>query len=58
MGGYVVGRRSSSTRSYYDGALPMCGVLGDQTLLDFFLDYNVVAQALSGITAIRCPRTT
>jgi hypothetical protein len=47
MGGYVVGRSVEQYPFFYDGALPMCGVLGDQTLLDFFLDYNLVAQALA-----------
>ena len=32
---------------FYDGALPMCGVLGDQELFDYFLDYNLVAQDLA-----------
>lgn len=48
MGGYVVGRSVEQYPFFYDGALPMCGVLGDQTLMDFFLDYNLVAQALAG----------
>jgi pimeloyl-ACP methyl ester carboxylesterase len=48
MGGYVVGRSVEQYPNFYDGALPMCGVLGDQELLDFFLDYNLVAQALAG----------
>jgi pimeloyl-ACP methyl ester carboxylesterase len=49
MGGYVVGRSVEQYPFFYDGALPMCGVLGDQTLLDFFLDFNLVAQALAGM---------
>lgn len=55
MGGYVVGRSVEQYPFFYDGALPMCGVLGDQTLLDFFLDYNLVAQALSGIQTYPLP---
>lgn len=55
MGGYVVGRSVEQYPFFYDGALPMCGVLGDQTLLDFFLDYNVVAQALAGMSAYPVP---
>jgi fermentation-respiration switch protein FrsA (DUF1100 family) len=55
MGGYIIGRSLEQYPHFYDGALPMCGVMGDQTLLDFFLDYNVVAQALAGITAYPIP---
>ena len=49
MGGYIIGRSLEQYPGYYDGALPMCGVLGDHELLDFFLDYNLVAQALAGV---------
>jgi hypothetical protein len=55
MGGYITGRSVEEYPFYYDGALPMCGVLGDQTLLDFFLDYNLVAQALAGRQAYPLP---
>ncbi|SER27634.1 hypothetical protein [Lentzea albida] len=49
MGGHVIGRSLEQFPGFYDGALPMCGVLGDHELFDFFLDYQVTAQALSGI---------
>ncbi|WCN84235.1 hypothetical protein [Micromonospora sp. LH3U1] len=55
MGGYVIGRSLEQYPGYYDGALPMCGVLGDQTLLDFYLDYKLVAQALVGVPAYPTP---
>ncbi|MGS2617338.1 alpha/beta hydrolase family protein [Micromonospora sp. LZ34] len=55
MGGYVIARSLEQYPGFYDGALPMCGVLGDQTLLDFFLDYNLVAQALAGVRAYPTP---
>ncbi|RQW98500.1 alpha/beta hydrolase family protein [Micromonospora inaquosa] len=55
MGGYVIGRSLEQYPGFYDGALPMCGVLGDQTLLDFYLDYNLVAQALAGVPAYPTP---
>ncbi|SCF14739.1 hypothetical protein GA0070607_6120 [Micromonospora coriariae] len=55
MGGYVIGRSLEQYPGYYDGALPMCGVLGDQTLLDFYLDYNLVAQSLAGVPAYPTP---
>ncbi|MDH4260107.1 MAG: alpha/beta hydrolase, partial [Gammaproteobacteria bacterium] len=31
--------------------MPICGVLGDYELLDYFLDFNVAAQSLSGVGA-------
>ncbi|WP_430501609.1 alpha/beta hydrolase family protein [Micromonospora trifolii] len=55
MGGYVIGRSLEQYPGFYDGALPMCGVLGDQTLLDFYLDYNLVAQTLAGVPAYPTP---
>ncbi|PYC67766.1 hypothetical protein C7C45_20745 [Micromonospora arborensis] len=55
MGGYVIGRSLEQYPGYYDGALPMCGVLGDQTLLDFYLDYNLVAQAVADVPAYPTP---
>ncbi|GAB2845829.1 alpha/beta hydrolase [Actinoallomurus bryophytorum] len=51
MGGHVIGRSLEQYPFAYSGALPMCGVLGDDRLFDFFLDYNVVAQDLSGVRA-------
>ncbi|MEU1587781.1 hypothetical protein [Micromonospora sp. NPDC005710] len=55
MGGYVIGRSLEQYPGFYDGALPMCGVLGDQTLLDFYLDYNLVAQSLAEVPAYPTP---
>jgi hypothetical protein len=55
MGGYIVGRSLEQFPSFYSAGLPMCGVMGDQTLLDFFLDYNLVAQALSGVDSYPVP---
>jgi hypothetical protein len=51
MGGYIIGRSLEEYPRLYDGALPMCGVMGDQRLIDYFLDYQLTAQALSGIRA-------
>lgn len=48
MGGHVTGRSIEEYPRLYDGAMPMCGVLGDRELFDFFLDYNLVAQSLAG----------
>lgn len=55
MGGHVTVRSLEQYPGTYDGALPMCGVLGDQELFDFFLDYHVVAQALAGERAYPPP---
>jgi hypothetical protein len=55
MGGYIIGRSVEQFPNYYAGALPMCGVLGDHTLLDFFLDYNLVAQDVAGVSAYPVP---
>jgi hypothetical protein len=55
MGGYIIGRSLEQFPGFYAGALPFCGVLGDQTLLDFFLDYHVTAQAIAGVRAYPLP---
>ncbi|PRY38234.1 hypothetical protein [Umezawaea tangerina] len=55
MGGHVIGRSLEQYPGFYDGALPMCGVLGDQELMDFFLDFQLTSQALAGIDAYPPP---
>jgi pimeloyl-ACP methyl ester carboxylesterase len=49
MGGHVTGIVAEQWPESYDGAMPVCGVLGDYTLFDYFLDFNVGAQAVSGV---------
>jgi hypothetical protein len=49
MGGHVTGRSIEQYPHFYVGALPMCGVLGDNQLFDFFLDQNLVAQDLANV---------
>ncbi|MFC0272754.1 hypothetical protein ACFFIX_15060 [Metabacillus herbersteinensis] len=49
MGGHVTAVLSEQFKSSYDGALPMCGVTGDTELFDFFTDYGLVAQSLTGV---------
>ena len=49
MGGHVTGIVAEQWPASYDGAMPICGVLGDYELFDFFLDFNVAAQTLSGV---------
>ena len=51
MGGHVTGIVAEQWPQSYDGAMPICGVLGDYELLDYFLDFNVAAQSLSGVGA-------
>jgi len=49
MGGHVTAAAIEQYPNTYDGAMPVCGVLGDHELFDFFLDYNLVAAALAGV---------
>ncbi len=47
MGGHITAVAIEQYPNLFDGALPMCGVMGDCTLFDYFLDYQVVAQWLT-----------
>lgn len=49
MGGHITAVAIEQYPNTYDGAMPICGVLGDVELFDFFLDYNTVAAALAGV---------
>jgi pimeloyl-ACP methyl ester carboxylesterase len=49
MGGHITGVAIEQYPNAYAGALPLCGVMGDRTLFDYFLDFHLVAQALTGI---------
>lgn len=51
MGGHITAVVIEQWPNAYDGAMPMCGVMGDYELFDFFLDFNLVAQALAGVDA-------
>jgi hypothetical protein len=46
MGGHITGV-SIEQHDIYDGAMPICGVMGDFELFDYFLDYNLAAQQLA-----------
>jgi pimeloyl-ACP methyl ester carboxylesterase len=46
MGGHVTAASIERYPRAYDGAMPICGVLGDYKLFDYFLDFNVAAQQL------------
>jgi len=50
MGGHVTAAAIEQYRNEYDGAMPICGVLGDHKLFDFYLDYNLVSAALAGVS--------
>ena len=47
MGGHVTGVAIEQYPELFDGAVPMCGVMGDCELFDSFLDYHAVAQWLT-----------
>ena len=49
MGGHITAAAIEQYRGTYDGAMPICGVLGDHELFDFYLDYNLVAAALAHV---------
>ncbi|HEX5513755.1 MAG TPA: alpha/beta hydrolase [Gammaproteobacteria bacterium] len=57
MGGHVAGAAieaetlaTANNVVEYAGAVPMCGVMGDTELFNYFAAYNVAAQRLAGIT--------
>jgi hypothetical protein len=52
MGGHITGVTIEHFADDYDGALPICGVMGDIALFDYFLDFNLVAQAVAGHQAV------
>lgn len=54
MGGHIAARSIEQYPRTYDGAMPICGAVGDYALFDFFLDYNVAAQQL-GLGGSRYP---
>ncbi len=64
MGGHVTGaaidleaQKTAVNRMRYDGAVPMCGVLGDTELFDYFVAYQLAAQQLAGLPATSFPET-
>ena len=48
MGGHVVGHMVEKWPNAFAGALPLCGVMGDNELFDFFQDMYLVAETLVG----------
>jgi hypothetical protein len=55
MGGHIIARSLEEHPGSYDGALPMCGVLGDHELFDYLLDHQLTAEALAGVRAYPPP---
>lgn len=49
MGGHVTGVAVEKYRGSFVGAMPICGVLGDAELFDYFLDATVTAAALARV---------
>ncbi|WP_433291394.1 phthalyl amidase [Actinoplanes sp. CA-030573] len=49
MGGQVTAVAIETYPRAFSGAMPVCGVLGDVKLFDYFLDANVTAAALAGV---------
>jgi len=56
MGGHVTGaaiekeaQATAITKLHYDGAVPMCGVLGDTELFNYFAAYQAAAHQVTGI---------
>lgn len=49
MGGHVTAVSIEQYPNAYDGALPVCGVLGDSELFDYFFGANATAAALAGV---------
>ena len=52
MGGHVVGHMIEKWPNTFAGALPVCGVMGDNELFDFFQDLYLVAETVVGKTPI------
>lgn len=55
MGGHITGAaieeetyKTVINKQKYDGAVPMCGVMGDTELFDYFAAYQLAAQTLAG----------
>jgi pimeloyl-ACP methyl ester carboxylesterase len=46
MGGHITAVIIEQYPKLFDGALPICGVLADHALFDYFLDFNVAAQQM------------
>ena len=64
MGGHITAaaiedetQRTANHKRRYDGAVPMCGVLADTKLFDYFGAYQLAAQKLAGFPADKISST-
>ena len=64
MGGHITGaaidaevQATANNKVKYAGAVPMCGVMGDTELFNYFGGYQVAAQQLAGVPITRFPTT-
>ena len=64
MGGHIIGaaidaeaKATAINKVNYAGAVPMCGVMGDTELFNYFGGYQVVAQQLAGVPLTKFPTT-
>lgn len=55
MGGHITAAGIERYPDTYDGAMPLCGVVGDVEFFDFFLDHAVVAAALADVPTVHPP---
>ncbi len=46
MGGHITAASIEKWPGLYDAAMPICGVVGDFELFDYFLDFNLAAQQI------------
>ena len=49
MGGHITGVAIEQYRNAYVGAMPMCGVMGDNKLFDYFVENHLTAHVLAGL---------
>jgi pimeloyl-ACP methyl ester carboxylesterase len=49
MGGHITGVAIEQYPNAYDGAMPMCGVMGANKLFDYFVENHLAAHALAGL---------
>lgn len=47
MGGHVIGHAIEQWPNAFDGAVPLCGVMGDSELFDYFQDTYLLAEQLA-----------
>jgi hypothetical protein len=49
MGGHITGVAIEQYPNAYVGAMPMCGVMGDNKLFDYFVENHLTAHVLAGL---------